>query len=284
MGAGTESLPASRAYLSGGGRGTPAVRREQSPSLWQELAPGLLAGWPFLFLGSLSLLIGILLLVHLLRLFPGSALPYWVLFSGLGIIALAGAALGAMAPEEAAPVERTRPRRAVVARPPPRPLRPIETAPDPEPVPENLSEPWMEDDEENSEPDPTVTAALFSLPYPGRTAPASYEPFGDTELPSDLPAEETGEVLAQLDQLSSLLRPVRSAHPGTSAPTVVRYCIGCERRIDPAEEPLLCTSCHGVLCAECGSASQRTGEGGKCPTCALLGEVGPDSAGSGPPF
>ncbi|MGI0156254.1 MAG: hypothetical protein ACREDE_09035, partial [Thermoplasmata archaeon] len=229
-----------------------------------------------------ALVVGILLLVHVLRLFPASSLPYWVLFIGIGIIAYAGAALGAVAPDDPEEDEPVTPRRRTVRRPPPRSLELASVAgptPSPEVPPENLSEPWREDGESASEPDPEVTAALNTLISTGAFGSSRADAAEETDVPSDAPEEETGEVLAQLEQLSTLMRPARTYVPSAGASSVVRYCIGCERRISPEEEPIRCPSCQGALCPECGTAAQHSSPGGRCPTCASLEEAQPSSSG-----
>lgn len=281
MGLGTGHAGGTRTLLPpGSGRAPPAVRRERSIRLWERMAPGLLAGWPFLVVGSFGVILGLLLLAHVVRLLPGSSLPLWVLFLGIGIIAFAGAGLGSLAPEEAAPPSRPTARS---RSPSGRPLRPAEPAramhspAAPPEVPENLHEPWEEDEGSAEDPEAAGTAALFSLPYPG-PPPGSPAPLGAEGLDPD--AEDHGEVLAQLEQLTTLMRPTRSAAPAVGPGGFLRYCIGCERSISGEEEPVYCTSCRGALCPDCGRASQTTEAAGRCPTCAALEEADPNRPGA----
>ncbi|MCI4345266.1 MAG: hypothetical protein L3K07_00705 [Thermoplasmata archaeon] len=260
-----------------GGRGAPHVRTARAESFWRELVPGLLAGWPLLLVGVLSLVLGILLYVRAIRLFPSSPLPVWVLFLGIGIIALAGAAIGAITPEEEPPVPRTK-------RTAPVPVAPREPAPRAAaPVDETElddldaleADPWDEEHEPLVPIDLSAQAAIFSLPVPRPVTPYSGQ-LGPDGLPLDPPEQETGEVLAQLEQLTSLLRPVRTYRPSSGGTAIVRYCIGCERRLPEEEELQSCTACHAALCKDCASASVRSGVGGKCPTCATLEEADSD--------
>ncbi|MCI4363457.1 MAG: hypothetical protein L3K13_04040 [Thermoplasmata archaeon] len=260
-----------------GGRGAPQVRVDRPEPFWRELAPGLLAGWPFLLIGVLSLTLGVLLFARAIRLFPGSPLPVWVLFLGIGIIALAGAAFGAITPEEAAPAPRTRRSGSAAAPAPIPPATAPETAEDTQLDDLSTAEgdPWDEEREPLVPSDLAAQAAIFSLPVPRPVRPYDGD-LGPDGLPLDAPEQETGDVLAQLEQLTSLLRPVRTYRPASGGTALVRYCIGCERRLPEEEDLHSCTACHGALCKDCASAATRSGLGGLCPTCATLEEAGPD--------
>jgi hypothetical protein len=270
-----------------GGRSAPHVRVEEARSFWGELAPGLLAGWPFLLVGILSITLGVLLYVRAIRLFPSSPLPVWVLFLGIGIIALAGAAIGAITPEEERARPSPRPSRTVSAKPvpPPIPAPVAAAAPAPDLGEEELAEgdPWDEELEPLLPADPAALAAIFSLPVPKPVTPYAGD-LGPDGLPLDPPERETGDVLAQLEQLTTLLRPVRTYRPAAGGTAFVRYCIGCERRLPEEGELRTCSACHGALCPDCASAALRSGVGGKCPTCATLEDASPGTPmRDGPP-
>ncbi|HEV2449641.1 MAG TPA: hypothetical protein VGU43_04425 [Thermoplasmata archaeon] len=287
MGMGTGHAGGTRTLLPpGSGRAPPAVRRDRSIHLWERMAPGLLAGWPFLVVGTFGLVVGGLLLAHVVRLLPNSGLPLWVLFLGIGIIAFAGAALGALAPEETpTPTQRPARLRPTAARPL-RPAQPARPVPAPLPVtevPENLHEPWEEEEGSSEDPEAAGTAALFSLPYPG-PPPATSAAVGSEGFDASGEDTDHGEVLAQLEQLTTLMRPTRSAAPAGGPGGYVRYCIGCERSISGEEEPVFCTTCRGALCPDCGRASQSTEAAGRCPTCAALAEAEPNRSDAVDPF
>jgi hypothetical protein len=147
-------------------------------------------------------------------------------------------------------------------------------------VPDNLQEPWEEDEESREDPEAAGTAAFLSLPYAG-PLPGETEPMGMDGLGGSESEKENGELLAQLEQLSTLMRPARSAAPTGSSPGFLRYCIGCERSLSGEEEPVTCSSCHGALCPDCGRAAQLSESSGRCPTCAALEVAGPTGPASG---
>ncbi len=289
-----------------GGRAPPSVRRDPAPAPREPLIEGFRESVPFLFFGVAFLILAIWL--YAIKTAPVGGLPIWILFAGIGIIALVGGLVGALTQgeeeEPAAPprrvssprvvIEEVAARRAAMAETPPpaRSVGPVLTpAAAAVPAPRRIATSPAYPTPAPASPAPSARPMPVASPsWEGSTQRAPFHPLPAHREPDPAIVEgaptrrnlPVDDVLQSLDELSSYLampRPTEATVMASASleppppPNPSRSCAGCENGIALAEEAAPCRGCGLSLCTTCAAGATQEGHQGVCPTCAVLDEV-----------